>query len=439
MSPWPERWIECINSAVVERVVTRSDHISRGDPMRQTTWQLRRHLGIVICTLVLCLTAACSSVPRQAEPPGTAVKASIAGFSDIRYLVFTDPARVRSMLNDAFMHETPESYDEQPDGTRVYNYLAVSGGGSDGAFGAGLLNGWSKAGGRPNFKVVTGVSTGALIAPFAFLGPKYDETLKKAYTTVDQSRVFVVHSLLSILWQESLTDTEPLREMVASFIDDKVLADIAVEHAKGRRLLVASTNLDAEEPVIWDLGAIASSKSKNKLHLFRSILVASASIPAVFPPVMFDVEVDGKRYDEMHVDGGVFFQSFSIGSSIDLPKTIRAAHPDFTGKFVQRLYVIRNGRVTPDPKEVERGLSGIAVRAIGSMFKVSGINDLWRLYLSTIHDEIEFRYVSIPLAYKGTTEEQFNEAEMINQFNFGYKMAEQGIPWMTTPPGYAPK
>ena len=402
-------------------------------------WRPRRTLELVLCSLVICFLAACSSIPRQAVPPGSAARASVDGMTGIRYLVFTDPDSVRAMLHDAFMTETPDCYDVQSDGSRVYNYLAVSGGGSDGAFGAGLLNGWTRAGDRPSFKVVTGVSTGALIAPFAFLGPKYDETLKKAYTTVDQSRVFVVHSLLSMLWQESLTDTAPLREMVASFIDDKVLADIAVEHAKGRRLLVASTNLDAEEPVIWDLGAIASSKNKKKLQLFRSILVASAAIPAVFPPVMFDVEIDGKRYDEMHVDGGVFFQSFSIGSSINLPMTIRAAHPDFTGKFVQRLYVIRNGRVTPDPKEVPRGLSGIAVRAIGSMFKVSGINDLWRLYLSTIHDEIEFKYVSIPLEYKGTTEEQFNEVEMINQFNYGQKLAEGGINWMTTPPGYAPK
>lgn len=407
--------------------------------MHQAGWQLRRILSVVLCGLVICLTAACSSIPRQAEPPGTAARATVDGLTGIRYLVFTDPEGVRAMLRDAFMNETPDSYESRPDGIRVYNYLAVSGGGSDGAFGAGLLNGWTKAGDRPSFKVVTGVSTGALIAPFAFLGPKYDETLKKAYTTVDRSRVFVAHSLLSVLWKESLADTAPLREMVASFIDDKVLADIAVEHAKGRRLLVASTNLDAEEPVIWDLGAIASSKSKKKLQLFRSILVASAAIPAVFPPVMFDVEVDGKPYDEMHVDGGVFFQSFSIGSSIDLPSTIKTAHPEFAGRFVQRLYVLRNGRVTPDPKEVPRGLSGIAVRAIGSMFKVSGINDLWRLYLSTIHDNIEFRYISIPLDYQGTTEEQFNEVEMINQYNYGEKMAEGGIPWMITPPGYAPK
>ncbi|MET1028061.1 MAG: patatin-like phospholipase family protein, partial [Dongiaceae bacterium] len=309
-------------------------------------------------------------------------------------------------------------------------------GGSDGAFGAGLLNGWTKIGGRPKFKIVTGVSTGALIAPFAFLGPAYDDELKQAYTTVDSSRIFIARSLLSILWSESLTDTAPLREMVASFIDKKVLAAIAVEHAKGRRLLVASTNLDAEEPVVWDLGAIASSSNPKKLDLFRTVLVASASIPAIFQPTMIDVVVDGKKYDEMHVDGGVFFQSFSIGSLIDLSSTIRAAHRDYAGKVLQRLYVIRNGRVTPDPKQVKRGLSSIAERSIGSLFKVSGINDLWRLYLSTIHDNAEFRFISIPLDYKGETEEQFNKAEMIRQYEYGEKMALNGIPWRSVPPFY---
>jgi len=399
-----------------------------------------RGLAILFAVSILCLSAAaCSSIPRQAEPLGTAARASIAGFTGIRYLPFTDPEPCRAMLHQAFLNETPEGYAEQADGSRVYNYLSISGGGSDGAFGAGLLNGWTEAGGRPKFKIVTGVSTGALIAPFAFLGPDYDETLKKAYTTVDANRIFIARSLLSIIWSESLTDTEPLKEMVASFIDDKVLAAVAVEHAKGRRLLVASTNLDAEEPVIWDLGAIASSSSPNRLELFRTILVASASIPAVFPPVMIGVDIDGKKYDEMHVDGGVFFQSFSIGPLIDLPVTIAAAHPEFAGKVTQRLYVIRNGRVTPDPKQVERGLPSIAIRAIGSMFKVSGINDLWRLYLATIHDQIEFRFISIPLDYKSTTEEQFNEAEMIRQYEYGEQMALKGIPWRSTPPGYAPK
>ena len=400
----------------------------------------RHALRILCLTMVLGFgIAACSAIPRQAEPIGSAGRAAIAGFETVRYLPFTDPEPCREMLRQAFKQETADSYETLADGSRVYTYLSISGGGSDGAFGAGLLNGWTKAGDRPKFKIVTGVSTGALIAPFAFLGSAYDEPLKLSYTTVDATRVFIVHSLLAILWSESLTDTAPLREMVASFIDEKVLDAVAAEHAKGRRLLVASTNLDAEEPVIWDLGAIASSSDPDRLKLFRTVLVASASIPAVFPPVMFAVNVDGRKYDEMHVDGGVFFQSFSVASLINLPATIAAAHPDFSGKVVERLYVIRNGRITPDPKQVPRGLGSIAVRAIGSLFKVSGINDLYRLYLSTIHDNMEFRYVSIPLDYVATTEQQFNQAEMKNQYAYGEKMALAGIPWQTVPPGYTPQ
>lgn len=400
-----------------------------------------RALVILAVALALPLSlAACANIFRQPAPIETAQKASVRGLTNIRYFpLSSDPEPVREMLRATYLNETPDSYEVLPDGTRAYSYLSVSGGGSDGAFGAGLLNGWTQTGTRPRFKVVTGVSTGALIAPFAFLGPDYDDILKESYTTVDSTRIFIAHSLLTLLWAESVTDTGPLKDLVATFIDDKVLAAIAKEHAKGRRLLVATTNLDAEQPVIWDMGAIAGSKDPKKLELFRTILVASASIPAVFPPVMLDVEIDGQKYDEMHVDGGVFFQSFFIGSMIDLPKAISAAHPDYTGKTVQRLYVLRNGRITPDPKQVRRALGGIAFRAIGTLLKVSGINDLWRLYLSCLHDNVEFRYIAIPIDYKGTTEQQFNEAEMKRQYAYGEQMALTGIPWATIPPGYSPK
>jgi hypothetical protein len=383
--------------------------------------------------------AGCADLLRQPSPIETASRATVPGAPEIRYMILTDPEPAREMLRKAYLEETEGSYDVLPDGTYVYNYLSVSGGGSDGAFGAGLLNGWTESGSRPKFKVVTGVSTGALIAPFAFLGPDYDATLKASYTTVGADRIFIVRSLFSLLWSESLTDTEPLKAMVANFIDQKVLDDVAVEHAKGRRLLVATTNLDAEQPVLWDMGAIASSKNPNRLNLFRTILVASASIPTVFPPVMLDVEIDGRHYDEMHVDGGVFFQSFSIASIINLPKAIKAAHPDLKGKVVQRLYVLRNGRITPDPKQVRRGLGVITLRAIGSMLKVSGINDLWRLYLSSLTDSIEFRFISIPIEYKATTDEQFNEAEMKREYAFGRELALKGIPWQRHPPGFDPE
>src|SRR5262249_25685687 len=151
-------------------------------------------------------------------------------------------------------------YETRPDGTHVYNYLAISGGGSDGAFGTGILNGWTERGDRPAFKVVTGVSTGALIAPFAFLGSSYDPQVKEAYTTVNPDRIYVLRRLISVLWEEALADNKPLKDLVSHYVTMDVLDAIAKEHAKGRRLYVASTNMDREEPVIWDLGKIASSK-----------------------------------------------------------------------------------------------------------------------------------------------------------------------------------
>ena len=398
---------------------------------------IRRTISRISCIVVIAFSlGACSSLLRHPVPLDVQDNPSIAGYEDIRHLPLTDPESVRQTIREAFLTETPECYETLPDGSRVYNYLAVSGGGSDGAFGSGILNGWSEHGDRPTFKVVTGVSTGALIAPFAFLGSSYDPQIKEAYTTVNPDRIYAVRRLISILWEEAVTDNKPLKDLVSHYITKDVLDAIAQEHAKGRRLYVASTNMDREEPVIWDLGKIASSKAPDRLELFRSVLVASAAIPSVFPPTLVKVSVNGKTYDEMHADGGVFFQSFFVGSLVDLPTLIREAHPDFTGKVVQRLYVIRNGSTNPNRKQITRGLGSISARAIGTLLKVSGINDLYRLYLSTRDDNAEFRYISLPVEYVRSTDEEFNEAEMNRQYDLGYRLALEGIPWKSTPPGY---
>ena len=381
--------------------------------------------------------AACGTLSRHPVPLDAQDNPSIAGYQDIRYLPLSDPEHLRAGIRAAYLNETPESYETLPDGSRRYNYLAISGGGSDGAFGSGILNGWTAHGDRPSFKVVTGVSTGALIAPLAFLGPAYDPQLKEAYTTVDAARIFVVRRFISMLWEDAVADNKPLRDLVAHYMTADVLDAIAKEHAKGRRLYVASTNMDREEPVIWDLGAIASSKDPGRLELFRSILVASSAIPSVFPPVLVKVKLNGKTYDEMHSDGGVFFQSFFIGSLVHLPALVHEAHPDFTGNVAQRLFVIRNGSISPEHKQITRGLGSISARAIGTLLKVSGINDLYRLYLSTRDDNIEFRYVSLPADYVRTTEKQFNKEEMNRQYELGYRLGADGIPWQTLPPGYA--
>jgi hypothetical protein len=398
----------------------------------------RGALRCLAVTIVVLFLAGCGAL-RHPVPLEAQNDPSIPGFTNIRFFPLTDVEPMRQSIRQAFLTETPDNYDALADGWRRYNYLAISGGGSDGAFGAGILNGWSAKGNRPAFKVVTGVSTGALIAPFAFLGPEYDPQIKEAYTTVNPERIYVVRRLIAILWEESVADNEPLKDLVTKYITPEVLDAIAVEHAKGRRLYVASSNMDREEPVIWDMGAIASSKDAGKLELFRSVLVASASIPAIFPPALVKVNLDGKDYDELHCDGGVFFQSFFIGAIVDLPALIREAHPDYKGRVFQELYVIRNGSTTPARKQIARGVRSISERAIMTLLKVSGINDLYRLFLSTEHDDVDFYFVALPVDYVRSTDEEFNEAEMNRQFALGYQLGVAGVPWRRLPPGYVLK
>jgi predicted acylesterase/phospholipase RssA len=146
-------------------------------------------------------------------------------------------------------------------------------------------------------------NTGSLIAPFAFLGPEYDTRLKEVYTTISTKNIFVVRSLLKMLRSDSIADTWPLAELAANSMDDDMLRAIAAEHQKGRRLFVGTTNLDAQRLVIWDMGAIATIGTPEAFNLFRRLLLASAAIPVMFPPVYLDVEAGGDKYDELHVDG----------------------------------------------------------------------------------------------------------------------------------------
>lgn len=394
------------------------------------------HLRAALLLALVILLSACGTLLRQPAPTDRPPP-TFDGFETIRYYPLARGFGLPD-LTDAYRIETPDQYETQSDGTVVYNYLALSGGGSAGAFGAGILNGWTAKGDRPKFKVVTGVSTGALIATFAFLGPDYDDELKEAYTTVDASRIFVMHNLLSLIWSESVTDNKPFREMIDKYIDEKVLDGVAAEHKKGRRLYILTSDLDRELPVIWDLGAIASSSSPRRLALYRQVVLASASIPTVFPPVLIEVTIDGKAYDELHVDGGVFAQSFFIGNALDLKKTVRDAHPEQQKDAVQRLYVIRNGRVDAQPRETHRTLASISANSITTMLKISGMNDLYRLYVGQLTGELEFYYIAFPIGYVPISPEEFNKEEMNKEFDLGYKLGSEGVPWERLPPGYQP-
>jgi hypothetical protein len=322
---------------------------------------------------------------------------------------------------------------------QVRNFLALSGGGDDGAFGAGLLVGWSARGSRPEFDVVTGVSTGALSAPFAFLGRAYDQALSHIYTETSASDIFVRRAaLISAVASDAVTDNAPLRRMVAGYVDEALVQRIAEEYAKGRLLFILTTNLDQGRPVIWNIGAIAASNNPQARELIIDVLLASASIPAVFPPVMLDVTVDGAKHQEMHVDGGTVAQAFIYPPTFSIRgAAARLGVDEKTLRARKRVaYVIRNGRFVRPEESVKLQTIAIAKEALSTMTTSSGVNDTYRMYLLARRDGVDFNLASIredfTVPYKGP----FDPSYMQSLFAYGYEKARAGYHWQKVPPGY---
>jgi Patatin-like phospholipase len=306
--------------------------------------------------------------------------------------------------------------------------LAISGGGDNGAYGAGFLSGWSATGRRPEFKVVTGISTGALIAPFAFLGPKYDYVLQRVYTETSQKDIFKKRGLLGGLFGDGMADTRPLAKVIDSYVTPALLGEIAEQYTKGRLLLVGTTNLDSLEPVVWNMTAIAASKDADAIILFRKVLLASASIPGAFPPVMIDATVGGTHYQEMHVDGGTMAQVFAYPPSMSM-----AGAPDRK----RALYILRNARLDADWMSVERRTLSIATRAIFSLTRTQGVGDLYRIYATSERDHVDFNLTFIPASFNTPHREEFDTAYMRALFEVGVNAAKSEAPWHKVPPGFA--
>jgi hypothetical protein len=319
----------------------------------------------------------------------------------------------------------------------VVNVLALSGGGAEGAFGAGILCGWTRAGTRPRFKLVTGISTGALMAPFAFLGSAYDEQLERVYTTISSEDIYqpygpvaILLSLANLKALPSMADSRPLAQLAARMIDADVLNKVAQEHLKGRRLLIGTTQLDAQRLVIWNMGAIALSGHPRALDLFRKIMVASASIPAMFPPQYFEVEAAGSHFQEMHVDGGTRAQVVLYESSIRF-LAIPSRRP-------RKLFIIRNEQVHPEWQEVKPQLKHIAIRTIDTLLKTQGVGDLFRLYVFAQRDQFDYNLAYIPPDFTPRPISSFDTAYMNKLFHLGYQLACCGQHWRKYPPGYEP-
>jgi predicted acylesterase/phospholipase RssA len=379
--------------------------------------------------LWLVLVASCSGPARgPAVPEQASDRAIVLGLPGARSW--------GDRLSEPFIEELKGAAQREIDDLRSAghdtviprsSFLALSGGSADGAFGAGLLCGWTASGTRPEFNLVTGVSTGALAAPFAFLGPDYDHKLREAYTSVRTSQVIRRRSILSILFDDALFDSSPLRRLVELMIDDDIVRDLAAEYARGRVLIVATTNLDANRSVFWNMTAIAASGQPGALDLIHDVLVASASIPAAFPPVMIDVTVDGRPHQEMHVDGAAKSQVFLFPTTLDL-----ARHEAVLG--VQRdraAYIVRNARLEPQWEDVPRRTLAIARRAIEAAVRSQGLSDLFRIHVVSMREGIDFNLAYIPTSFTEDSTEAFDPEFMTQLFNAAYDMASApgGFPW----------
>ncbi|WP_336489596.1 patatin-like phospholipase family protein [Methylobacterium nigriterrae] len=310
--------------------------------------------------------------------------------------------------------------------------LGLSGGGENGAFGAGLLNGWTERGDRPSFFLVTGISTGALSAPFAFLGSPRDAQLKSVFTDITLADVMLERFYTAAILDDAMADNSPLFRTISRYLDETMLAEIARAYGDGRLLLVATSNLDAQTPVIWNIGAIAQSGHARALDTVRRILVASAAIPGAFAPVLFDVTLNGQPFQELHVDGGAFAQLFLYPASVSRFRRERLARGQPTAPA--RAWVIRNGRLDPEWASTERRTLGIVSRAITAMIAASGYNDVLRIYAAAERDGVDYNLAFIGSDFTLERDKPFDPSYMRPLYEYGRQRALRGDAWVKQPP-----
>lgn len=377
--------------------------------------------------LALLALAGCGNIARLDPPPLRATESvPFLGLPNARFWLDGDTAP----LTREWLAMQDRQVAALPPARRGVlppaNFLALSGGGDNGAFGAGLMVGWTASGQRPSFDLVTGVSAGALIAPFAFLGPDYDPQLREVFTQVAPTDVLIFgNRLRAVLFGEALADTSPLYRLIERHVNADLLAGIAREYGRGRLLLIGTTNLDLGRPVFWNIGAIAASGRPEALELVRRILLASASIPGAFPPVLVDVESNGRAYQEMHVDGGAALQLFLYPPRLDL----RAA-PGRPQPRERTAWVVRNGRLDTEWSSTNRSILSIAGRAATTLLHFSAVNDIVRVYLTSQRDGVRFRLAYIGADFTETRDQPFETNFMRALFAYAEAQGRQGGRWI---------
>jgi predicted acylesterase/phospholipase RssA len=310
------------------------------------------------------------------------------------------------------------------------NILAISGGGTFGAFDIGVLTGWAETGARPKFDIVTGISTGAFMATFVFLGSEYDEFVRDSYINARAEDVYRSRWWLTYLWSDAIASSQPLRRTIYKAITPEVLQKVAKAHAEGRRLYVGTTNLETHRFVVWDMTAIAASGRPDSLELYRKIVLASGSVPGFLPPVPIEVEVNGQSYEELHVDGGVTTQVFvpMLGSSRD------PDNPFF--RAGSNVYVICSGKLYADSNTVKRQILPVTTNVLSALLYSNARNDMLRIFDQACLAGMDYHLIAVPqelLVNRNSL--AFNPQELRTLYEVGYEMGKDPRSWRHTPPG----
>ena len=364
--------------------------------------------------MAVVMLAGCATEPRTPYSETEAAAAIPIGERDLRYWADASGSDAHGFHRAALVQKG-----------RPFVYLALSGGGGGGAYGAGVLNGWSRSGGRPEFTVVSGVSTGALIAPFAFLGADYDEPLKQLYTNGEAERLVQQSSPLGALLGPGAIGRNRLRRLVARYLSDDMIQAIAREDRKGRRLLVVTTNLDAQRAMVWDMGAIANSPGPGAFDLFRDVLAASASVPVLFAPQLINVNVGERVIQEMHADGALTAPVYTM------PDAVLLRGKPMALSTRPALYVLVNDRIDPSFALVPNGVEDIAMTSFSTLNRVDTKAVLALSYQASMREGMSFHvsYIGRDFAERGGA--GFDTPSMRSLYDYGFEKASSGSFWIS--------
>ena len=356
------------------------------------------------------------SVRREQAPDLAPNNAAPAGFRpDIRY-ISADPEAIRCRFSEILLRSRAATNDH------ALNILALSGGGVGGSFGAGALVGLSRKGKRPQFDIVTGVSAGALIAPFAFLGTSWDVQLDDNFSGAHSDH-FLVSRGIGMLFSPGVYKNEPLVAFVDHFVTSDMIKEVASQDALGRLLLVATTDLDKEETVIWDMGQIAAHGGEVAHNLFRDVLVASASIPGVFPPIIIPVGNSGTQYEEMHIDASAtvsFFVAQALAYVLPL---------DPNGLKGTNIYVIVNGQLGAMPCTTGVNTISILSRSLSAVLQHRARTEIALTSEFAQKHGMNLRLTAIPVAYPFHGPLDFSKSTSTELFNYGADRAQKDKLW----------